>query len=76
MLRKVQIQLLRSKINYLNAQIAGFHDSGLFSPTEIAELSAPIYPQIEEHQEEIRELQAGKNENADADALTPEKQEL
>ena len=69
----VKIQLLRSKINFLNAQIAGFHDSLLFSPMEIAELAAPIVPQIQDLEEEIRVLRAKENESDDADASTPQK---
>ncbi len=69
-----EIQKIKSKINFLNAQIAGFHDSGLFSPMEIAELAAPIVPQIQELQEQIIQIQAGKNEDAIEEALTPQKQ--
>ncbi|MGI0106705.1 FlxA-like family protein [Salinimicrobium sp. WS361] len=72
----VQIRLLKSKIHFLNAQIAGFHDSGLFSPEEIAAMQAPILPQIQDLQEEIIRLQQNEDENAGAEALTPEKQEL
>ena len=74
MLRK--IQLLRSKINHLNAQIAGYYDSCLFSPLEIATLSAPLVPRIQELQDELRQLQATENETDDVDALTPQKQSV
>ncbi|WZL88285.1 hypothetical protein VS868_11830 [Salinimicrobium sp. 3283s] len=68
----VQIRLLKSKIHFLNAQIASFHDNGLFSPEEIAALVAPILPQIQDLQEQIISLER----NIQTEALTPEKQEL
>ncbi len=70
----VKIQLIKSKINVLNAQIAQFHDSQLFSPTEIAELTAPLVPKVMELQEEKVKLQAREYEVVDAEALTPLKQ--
>ena len=69
----VQIRLLKSKIHFLNAQIAGFHDSRLFDPEESARLAAPLVPLVQELQEEIIQLQAKENDVADADALTPQK---
>jgi hypothetical protein len=65
----VPIRLLRSKINFLNAQLAGYHDCGFFSPEEIATLAAPIAPQVQELHEELIRLQEKQNTGA----LTPER---
>lgn len=69
----VEIRLLKSKINFLNAQLAGFHDCGFFSPEEIATLVAPIAPQVQDLHEELIQLQARENDGAGANALTPPK---
>lgn len=45
-----------SKRNLLNALIAQLNDSGLFSPQEIAEQTAPLITQIQEIEQEIRAL--------------------
>lgn len=66
-----EIQKLKSKINLLNAHIAQINDCGLFSPTEIADLTAPMVPQVQELQEKIRMIQAKECEVVDAEALTP-----
>ncbi len=72
----LEIRLKRSKINLLNAHIAQYNDSGLFSPEEISQHTAPIVLQVQELQEEINELQARDCEVVDAEALTPEKQDV
>jgi len=53
-----KLRMLRSKQNLLNAHIAQLYDSGIFTPMEIAELSAPIIPQIQDMEEQIREFKA------------------
>jgi hypothetical protein len=63
----VETRLLKSKINFLNAQLASFYDCGFFSPEEIAMLAAPLTPQILELHEELIQLQAKENTGA----LTP-----
>lgn len=68
------IKLLRSKINLLNANIAQYHDCGMFSTEEIVKLNAPILLQVQECQEKIIELKAREYEVVDAEALTPLKQ--
>lgn len=70
----IKIKLKKSKINFLNAQIASYHDSGHFAPVEAAILIAPLLDKVQELQEEIRELQAQEYEVVDVEALTPLKQ--
>ncbi len=67
----VEIKLKKSKIHFFNAQVAGYHDSGLFSPVEAATLSAPLLDQVYKLQEEIVQLQAREYDVVDAEALTP-----
>lgn len=52
----INSQKIKSKINFLNAQIANYHDSGHFSPQEAADLTAPLVPKVQELQQEINEL--------------------
>lgn len=69
----MSVKIIKSKINLLNANIAQFHDSGLFSPEEVAILIAPRIVQVQDLQEQILELQAREYEVVDAEALTPQK---
>lgn len=63
-----QLRMLRSKQNLLNAHIANLNDSGLFSPEEIAEQIAPIIPQIQDLEEQIRAIK----DTANAEFSTPQ----
>lgn len=72
----LEIRLKRSKINLLNGHIAQFNDSGLFNAQEIAQNTAPLVVQVQELQQEIKELQAREYEVVGAEALTPQKQNV
>lgn len=62
-----EIRTIKSKINLLNAQIAQLHDSGLFSPSEISELTAPLVCQVKDLKEQINPIKPSVN---DAEVLT------
>jgi hypothetical protein len=69
----MSIKKIKSKINLLNANIAQFHDSGMFYPEEAAILGAPLLARVQDLQEQIVELQAREYEVVGAEALTPQK---
>lgn len=75
---KNQLQILRSKINLLNGQLAGIHDSHLFSPEEKAELTAPLVAQVLELNEQLLSVHADGAEERNyskPNALTPLKEQ-
>lgn len=63
---------LKSKINLLNATVAQYHDSGLFTPIEIAELSAPVLAQINDANNLRTEADIRDIEVIDAEIITPQ----